>query len=163
MDKNRREFVKFIALLAAGAAALPQQIEAYTKYYDANTPLTGGPFIAMDEVWMSGLATKSTRVRMTLFHQDRSEYTWSFNAFGGVVRWVAAPDMKLVAIEKDLKWRLELFDGRPDYRAGDDWVRQTMNGYISYIDDMGRRRQMTLTKPTGTLAGVPFPTRLNQS
>jgi len=35
---DRREFVKTLALWAAGAAAMPEQVKAFEQYYDVNSP-----------------------------------------------------------------------------------------------------------------------------
>jgi hypothetical protein len=132
---NRRNFIRGMALLAAGAAALPEQIDFFERYYTANAPaseLLG----AMDEVWMSGTALVSMPVTLRIFRvgTDENLYTWGINLLGGVLRWVPTPDQKVIIGEPGLRWELSgisqeemdnCFNGQVNY-VGRDLVRRYM-------------------------------------
>lgn len=136
---NRRKFVSFLALLAAGAAARPEQIAAFEKYYDANTPwLTDGGLIAVDELYIGGIATRSVPMTWKVYCSTNCVLNLGFNAFGGVLRWVAAPDQKLVTVPADFNWSLkasEGFDADP---------YSVIQGHILYIDQDGFRHSHIL-------------------
>ncbi len=57
MQMDRRGFVKFLALIAAGAAALPEQVAAFEHYYEVNTPHVASGLVSVDEIWLTGMAT----------------------------------------------------------------------------------------------------------
>ena len=138
----RRDFIKFLALLAAGAAALPAQIEAFERYYDRNSPpMLDGDAIAVDEITLCGIATKSTVVRCVFF----SAMNLSINAFGGVIRWLAAPDQKIVTRARDFTWEIT---------SSADTPRMTdyLDAHISYIDQTGLRQRYRITDVRGSLA-----------
>ena len=141
---DRRAFVKFLALMAAGAAAKPEQIAAYEHYYDVNTPATDGPFIAVDEVMLGGTARLSTVVQVRILSQSTNTLNLAINAFGGIFRWHAAPDQKIITDE--LSWHIE-------YDPNDIAINKILNGHISYITQAGIRKYMPLTKAHGIIYG----------
>lgn len=144
--QSRRDFVRMIALLAAGAAALPAQVEAFTSYYEINTPPGAGPFIAMDEIWLCGQAQKSAPVYFDLFRGDNRLMALGINAFGGILRWKAIADDKVIGINDDLRWEMRqlavpqagateaVFEAVPD-----QWIGQNLTGHVSYIRHDGMR------------------------
>lgn len=135
---NRRKFVSFLALLAAGAAARPEQIAAFEKYYDANTPwLTDGGLIAVDEFYIGGLATRSMPMHWQIFRSTDCQLNLGFNAFGGIVRWVAAPDQKIITVPADFNWVLKTRDSIEDPYT-------VIEGHILYIDQDGFRHTHVL-------------------
>jgi hypothetical protein len=154
MQTTRRDFVRMMALLAAGAAALPEQIDVFQRYYEANTPLIGGPFIAVDEVFIGGLASGgSTPIRLNLFAEDINVLPLALNAFGGVAFWRASPDGKLVSQCSDFRYAIEhLGDDSEWRRPSDSWIRQTVHGYIKYIDEDALRHTVLLETAAGTLS-----------
>jgi hypothetical protein len=156
---DRREFVKFLALLAAGAAAKPEQIAAFERYYDINSPsfLTG--LVAVDEVMLHGLATSSLVLKMDIMTPE--PLNLAINAYGGIVRWVAAPDQKIVCRASDFTW--DIYRGEPKslddpksedqthHIESDEWLLARFTGHVSYIDQTGRRRNRPLTTLSGSL------------
>jgi len=131
---DRRSFIEFIALLSAGAAARPEQITAYEKYYIANTPGVPGDLVAVDEVWASGMASCSTRIRLEFVWdgpENKPNLTLGLNAFGGTIRWVAPVDQKIIAVKHTFAWKvtpLDPFDPRD------------ICGQVSYIDQRTSQR-----------------------
>ena len=141
---TRRDFIKYLALIAAGAAALPQQIEAFEKYYEANTPF-GDELVAIDEVFLSGVATKSTPIWFELYRNDRMVSKWGMNTFGGILRWTAMPDQKIIASRPDIFWRIT---------APKHFDLAEFSGQISYVDGSYKRRLVNMQSLTGSLADL---------
>jgi hypothetical protein len=141
---DRRSFVKFVAALAAGVSALPAQVEAYEKYYEINTPRTTARLLMVDEIWLSGLATRSIPTTFNIHRGDQHLLALGLNLFGGVVCWKALPDAKIMAARGGLTWDIETpnDEGNPRY---------LFNGHISYIDDEGVRRSQMLTTLRGSV------------
>lgn len=137
---NRRDFVKSLALLAAGASALPAQIAVFEQYYEANTPKISGPLIAMDEIIISGMAGRSARVHVQVFGNGELRLNLGLNAFGGVLFWRAAPDSKIVTSQ--LGWSITCPDEGFDVSM--------LQGGISYLDDKFKRQLC----PIESLAGA---------
>ena len=128
---DRREFVKFIALLAAGAAAAPEQVEAYTHYFETNTPLVPSGLVCVDEIIIGGTANKSTVAHVQLFHDEEPVLNFAVNLFGGWVRWLAAPQQMIMAVAGDLKLEID----KPQFQ-----------GQMMYIDQLGKRRTKVITE-----------------
>jgi hypothetical protein len=143
---DRREFVKFIALMSAGAAALPEQVSAFERYYDINTPRVGKQFAGVDEIMLCGTATRSVVVKANFHKEDELILPLSFNAFGGIMRWVAAPQQTIMCLPGDFSWRIEMDTGRSGEKPKD-----LFSGHVSYIDNEGFRRTKLLTELSGTL------------
>ncbi len=139
---QRRDFLKFLALLATPAAVKPEQIAAFEHYYDLNSPKEM-PLIALDEIFVSGLAAKSTRVKIDIFRGTDLILPFGLNAFGGITRWVATPDQKIIATPSDLRWNIDFLD---------DGSMKEITGYISYIDGTGLRLSRALLYPAGSLS-----------
>lgn len=152
---TRRDFIQQLALLAAGAAALPTQVAAFEQYYNANTPLRGDDFIAIDEISLSGLAYVSTRLKVEFWQGDQQILAPSYNAFGGTYFWRASPDGKIIARPGDITWKMFLFQRSAMTRSEKDEEPIEMpvhdmryvDGHIKYIrsEDMVRRTQIIST------------------
>jgi hypothetical protein len=141
---NRRDFVRFLGVTAAGAAALPQQIEAFEAYYDANTPMTSEPLVAVDEIWLCGMAGRSLRINATFFDDTKHELPLGINAFGGIICWKAQPDSKIVLTKYNVTWNTTVIDGEK--------FSDVLTGHISYIDQAKVRRNFALRDWRGSLA-----------
>jgi hypothetical protein len=141
---NRRDFIKLIAVMSAGTAALPQQIAAFETFYLKNSPLLGEPFICLDEVSISGLATDSAPVRIDIFDGDENVLPCGLNAFGGVYFWRAGPEHKIVMPSRKAMWKV----GSP---YDDAWIKTHTSGYFSYIDQDGIRVKKLLKAVEGFL------------
>jgi hypothetical protein len=143
---DRREFVRYLALTAAGLSALPEQVAAFERYYNLNTSNVERGLVAVDEILISGLAGMSIRFKIDIIHLDEIKVPLGLNAFGGIVRWVAPPDMKIVVPGRELKWRINPMD----YFEDVDPMRY-LTGHISYIDQGGFRMNKLLTTLRGDL------------
>jgi len=142
---NRTDFIKFIARLCAGQSALPNQIEAFEKYYDANAPHADN-LIAVDEVLISGTANKSMPVVFELYKNDKKVNVCAINLFGGIYRWYTGPDQKVIAAESDIYWQVR----RNTYAVSADFFRHYV-GQISFIDSKYKRHCLTMTKAQGSI------------
>jgi hypothetical protein len=143
MITNRREFVKFLALLAAGAAAKPDQIEAFERYYEANTP-QGDNLVAVDEIWLSGMAQQSEPVAVEFYKKGSVVLPLGINCFGGMCRWQAAPDQKIIVNRPDFSWK---FTPCHDLFSPDWLIAQ-----VSFINSITKvRENVRITKLEGTL------------
>lgn len=132
---NRREFIKHIALMAAGASALPEQLQAFEAYFLRNTPLLGEPFICFDELTVAGLAEKSAPVRIAIFDGDNNVLSGGLNAFGGAYYWRGFQDQKIMMSLRQARWKIEgCYSGFDDH-----WVKTFLAASVSYIDQDGIR------------------------
>jgi len=138
---KRRDFIKMLGLLCAGVAARPAQIEAFTQYYDRNSPVSDR-LLALDEVIISGMSTKSTPVTLRIYKEDELVLQFAVNTFGGIMRWVAMPDQKQIAVENTLRW---------EFISSMDQFMQEIIASMSYIDCEGVRRIKHLSTQTGRL------------
>lgn len=144
---NRRDFVKYLALVGAGLSAQPSQIAAFERYYEVNTPQTVDELVAVDEVFVSGIATCSTPIAMELFPSALSGgMNMALNAFGGIVRWMAPPDGKIAIRKSELVWSFTLI-GREAPPFED-----VATGYISYVCQDGKRINHRITDWTNRVA-----------
>ncbi len=128
---NRREFVKFLALIGAGTAALPEQVSAFETFYEANTPQVANGIISIDEVLIGGVATGSTPVSVQVFDGKKSVLNFGMNLFGGMFRWAAMPKQEIIMPENQLTWEINA----PAHQY---------DGQISFIDQRGLRRSILL-------------------
>lgn len=157
---TRREFLRHVALMAAATAALPDQLDAFTRYYTLNAPPGQTGLMMVDEIFMSGVAQVSTPVTAAFFRTDPGKpvLNLGFNAFGGLVRWVAAPDQKIICRSGEFQWDLRLYSD-PDYD-----LSRSVIGHILYMDQDGIRRTAHVT-PKGRLSapGTALQTQLPPS
>ena len=142
---TRRDFVKFLALIAAGTAARPEQIAAFEEYYEANAP-RADDLVAVDEISISGLASSASNPMNGEFYaNDRPVLCCGMNLFGGVYFWRAAADSKIVVSRPDFFWRL-----RPAYM--DSFSGFHLQGHVKYVDSVIKVRDTVLiTKLEGSL------------
>jgi hypothetical protein len=137
-------------LIAAGTAALPQQIEAFEKYYEANTPLLADRLIAVDEIILSGNAPYSLPVMCNFGCNDRIVMPVGVNLFGGIMRWSAMADQKIIVAEADFFWDIK--HGAPkDDNPNAEFDFRTFSGQISYVGSNLHREYVRITKPRGSI------------
>jgi hypothetical protein len=143
---GRREFVKFLALIGAGTSALPDQIAAFEAYYEANTPMVQEPLVAVDEVMLTGLASRSLRVFMELFADSGQSRKFGINTFGGIMRWTAQGNQTIVLRRRHLTWDIKAIDPAPVK------FEHALLAHISYIDQTHVRRVLQISDWRGALA-----------
>jgi hypothetical protein len=150
MSMDRRDFIKHLALLAAGAAALPEQVLAFERHYTLNAMGATG-LAAVDRFMICGLATSQRAVEFNIMlgnsTYSRPCMSMGINLFGGVLSWAALPDEKLVGPAEDIGWSISA----PGCEDNESWLKGTFKGFISYIDQSGFRRNRELDACMGTL------------
>jgi hypothetical protein len=133
---TRNEFIKFLG------AGIPETV----KYYEINTPgikIGRTDLVAIDEISIGGIARTSIRL-ICHFRSKEINLCLALNAFGGIYRWVASDNMKIVTRRKDFSWKIESPDLMPKEKP-------PMAGHILYIDQDGRRCSKLLTGRKGAL------------
>ncbi len=145
----RREFVKMLAALCAGASAMPQQLSAFESYFNLNTPPGNGPFVAMDELFISGLATRSLPLHVDVYVDDATEprLPMAYNAFGGIIRWAAMPDQKIIA--KKIRWKIHA--PNEGIHGLCEEPQSVLTGYVSCIHQDGIRRNTPISAWEGNV------------
>jgi len=136
---DRRAFIRGIACLAAGTAALPEQIDAFERYYEVNTP-PGTPLAGLDEVCIGGIASKSMPVAFEICRGDQRLLHFGINLFGGMLRWAALPDQKIIITKPNLRWRIT---------APEAFSITDLTGQCSYIDASFVRRYVAIDRLEG--------------
>ena len=139
---DRRAFIKSLACICAGAAALPQQIETFERLFEANAPMSN-ELIAIDRFVIGGLATQSMPARVIIKRGDRELMRWGMNLFGGMLHWTAVPDQKIIVVPGTLHWEIT----SPAMTLPSEWIE----GSISYLDNQLVRCSAPLIAATGSL------------
>lgn len=104
---NRRDFCRQLALIAAGAAALPSQIEAFTNLYEVNSRgLSGVDMISINNITICGLAGHSLPTHIDLMRGDTLVLPMGINLFGGMMIWYAHPGNCIIANKGDVRVRI---------------------------------------------------------
>jgi len=148
---TRRDFCKYMALLTATAAALPEQIEAFTRLYDVNTRAFDGAddIIQVDDLFLAYRGITTTIATQIRFHLSREQiFPISLNAHGGVVRLIATPIAPWLGRISEIRWTVEASSEYPTaYKNADGEsvdltaiVRKSLTGYIHFIDMAGMIR-----------------------
>ena len=148
---DRKKFARFLALTAASQAAIPEQIAAFEHYFNINAPSSGGPFVAVDEIYLGGIAHESTPIIFDVLKYDEVILPLSFNAFGGVVRWMAMPLQQIIVPPADFKWRVRHVCKTERLPVESAFVIKNFTGVISYIDQTGLRHYKQIIVARGSL------------
>ncbi len=119
------------------ACALPAQVDALERYYIANAPKTQAPLICIDEISISGLAKRSMPVGIAAMRNESMLLNLGINAFGGMMRWVALPDAKILIVPGD--FALVQVSGEKE-------VSEWLTGHVCYIDQNTIRHSDPLDK-----------------
>lgn len=149
---NRDEFVRFIAALSAGNNVKSQQLAAFERYYDLNSPKTKHRLVAVDDIWVGGIASVSLPLKIEFFCGFEPKLNFGINAFGGTMRWLAAPDQKIITLASWFHWRME----NPLMQAvlnDSKQFQEHVTGHISYIDQDGLRNNLPIIKAHASLTG----------
>lgn len=130
---NRREFVKHLALLAAGAAALPSQVAAFERLYEANTsgPLaTSTSLLSVNDIVIGfGGTPRDAAAVVRFFNGESAPLAFPLNT-RATIRWIPAPDCPFLTSRDRFRWSVDDVYGR--------WTREeiaaTLTGSIRYTD-----------------------------
>ena len=146
---TRREFCTHLTLLAAGAAALPQQVKAFEMLYDINTaPLGESGLISVEDLIFGFGGIPCDR---TLDVQFRNGHDSLFHVAinkRASFRWVPTPQAPMLARYSDFNWRV-ITAVEPDEVRNDayDFI-----GTIRFIDQSGRVRTAEIVGAFGNLS-----------
>lgn len=140
---NRREFCKRAALLAAGAAALPAQIDAFEALYEVNTRQFGNrtDIIAVRDISFGFTGTPCDLMATVVFSRGETELLWFPINYRGMLRWVSLPDCPLLTTRGDFRWTIKASGTAEEER----YVRETFQGTICYLSMDGLIRTDKLT------------------
>lgn len=148
---DRREFVKMLALLAAGTAALPSQIGAFEQYYNANTPSVG-PFLAIDEISFAGLSQTNSPLKVEILQGNNLLLACGLNTFGGVFLWRAQPDGKIVDNPDKVSWKMTRYWNGIATEPDDRWIQDNLHSHVRFIDSNSRRHTLPIITACGTVS-----------
>jgi hypothetical protein len=129
---NRREFCQHLALLAAGAAALPAQVAAFERLYDVNTrKLAHGSIISIHNLvfGFNGSPCDETAL-VTFFDGDRPLMPFALNTRSSM-HFGVTPDCPMLSTEEGFRWEIQ--SSYPNSR----YVYNHFTGGVRYIDMEG--------------------------
>lgn len=153
MAMTRREFVKHLALLAAGAMAMPAQIAAFERTYDVNSRIFGErtDLLAVSEFsfGFEGVPQDLMAVVSFIRRSNGTDLTNGTDLIRIVMnyrsnyRWIPQPDAPLLSTVADLQWDI---DGGPyawapnsldNQRSLTEILRQDFAGTLRFTDQEG--------------------------
>lgn len=139
---NRREFAKHLALLAAGAAALPAQLSAFERLYDINTkPLGDTDLVSIEDIAL-GFSEPGDYAHFINIYNDQSVlYSFALNQ-RATFRYLPAPTAPMLATHRGVRWTTESYPAQS---------RIPIMGTIRYIDQSGMIRTCLIDKADGRL------------
>ncbi len=135
MAMTRREFGKYLALLAAGASALPAQLQAFERLYEVNLPQAATGLIQVNDFWVGFRSPKDLAVRFLLTLGKRREIPFVLN-YRASLRYVSPMDAPLLTTLEDLAWDLDATEREPGDRT--DIARAEFEGALRVTDQDGR-------------------------
>jgi hypothetical protein len=134
---SRREFLRHIAAISVGTAAVPEQIDILERIYNINTPEIEKDLISVDEIWISGLAKFSSPTSVIInCGPFLAPLYLTVNCFGGIVRWVATAEGKIIMDKNklDISFK-EHFERGPNYEKDVAFTKgKILIGHIHYLD-----------------------------
>lgn len=142
MSMTRREFVHHLALLAAGAAALPAQIAAFEQLYDVNSRIFGerSDLLSVSEIafGFEGVPQDLAAVVSLMRRSSGRDMIRIPLNYRSCYRWIAPPDCPLLSTVEDLQWNVE---GSGAWSTpGEDltaFLRRHFTGTLRFTDQEG--------------------------
>ena len=106
---NRREFCRYLALTAAGAAALPGQVEAFEYLYDVNTRQFDGhgDIIKVYDMGLGFTGTPRDQSVTITFFDGRDQLLLNTMNHRACCRYIAPADCPLLTTVSRLRWTVE--------------------------------------------------------
>ncbi len=144
---SRRSFCRTMALLAAGAAALPEQVDAYERLFLANTPsglgFRAGKRIALIQDFICGFAgNPHDRVMEIELLRGGTPILFLPLNYRASFRWVAVPNTPVVAFVSDVRWNIRglSHSGEDEFLAPDasseaQVAAETFKGTLIYTTE----------------------------
>lgn len=150
----RRDFVKMMALLAAGASAMPEQIAAFETIYDANTPrrlglgeLWSKDFVSIED-WVIGfdMVGADRTYNMGLYDGNTAVLSFALNQ-RALMRYVRPPQVPVLSRLKTLRWEVEEteLEKRSQWAEADPVLNMTMK----VMDGSGKIHTITSKATSG--------------
>ena len=106
---SRREFCRRMALIAAGASAVPEQIDAFELLFQANTPQIpdmSGIYLIKEFSFGFAGRPRDEVLEVALLSNDQPVFELAIN-YRASFRWVVAPDTPVVEELDGLRWNVE--------------------------------------------------------
>lgn len=142
---NRRDFCKHLALLAAGAAALPQQIAAFERVFDINTrPLGERDLISVEDIAFGFLNPGDAAFLVQFLCADRVLYQVPINK-RATFRTLPNPQCPMLATLSDFRWVVT--EGSQQYPGAHDFI-----GSVRLTDQDGRIHTAPIEGASGRLS-----------
>ena len=157
---TRRTFCRTMALLAAGMAALPEQVDAYERLFLANTPsglgFRAGKRIALIQDLVCGFEGQphDRVMEIQLLRGARPIISMPLN-YRASWRWVAAPSTPVVAFVSDVRWNISGFplswDEDPDNHPNAHDAAESFSGTLIYTTEDLKVHHVPLRGASGSL------------
>lgn len=148
MSMTRREFGKYLAILAAGAAATSAQLETFERLYDVNLPQVASGLLQINDYWIGFRSPRDAAVRVCWTLGPNHQLPIVLNQ-RATLRYVPAPDCPMLTTVDAFAWTLEasvIMRGDATESVQDEFegaLRFTdQNGRIHDIAIDGRRRRL---------------------
>lgn len=137
---NRREFVQHLALLAAGASALPAQLKAFEHLYEVNTRPFGdratGIVSIHDFALGFGGTPQDTAAVVRLMDRRRCLLSYALNRRSNM-RIAVPPDCPVLALASDVSWSVDSGNSTEWGIEQTARLREDFSGHLRFTDQDG--------------------------
>lgn len=148
MEMTRRDWCKYMALLAAGASALPAQIAAYERLYDVNTVQLGETgLVALRDLVIGFRNPCDVSMHIRIFDRSRVLFNFALNK-RATFRWVPSPECPKLANGRQVRWQFQASGEENDHHAYD------LEATLEYVDQASLIHTVVLSGPEGHLSAA---------
>ena len=145
---TRRDWLKSLAALAAGAAALPQQLLVFEQMYERNAtvlPAVGSCLSIKDITFGFYGAPRDAVLLVSLYDNKRVLLQTPLN-YRATFRFAPSPDHPFLTTVANFRWEIGEYSVNPADLPGDDFY-----GTVSALDESLLLRTYTMRGASGTL------------
>jgi hypothetical protein len=128
---NRREFIQHLALIAAGAAAMPAQLAAFERLYEINTPKVATGIIRIDDMYLFFGGEPRDAAAVIKLRGSATVLPIGLNT-RATFRYVPPPDSPFLTTVDDCQWMVT-----GQYRDGSH-CHFDLGGFLRFTDQNGR-------------------------
>jgi hypothetical protein len=147
---TRREFGKYLALLAAGASALPAQLQAFETLYETNLPQKTTGLIHVSDLTFGFRNPRDSAVLVAWKFGPNRELPFVVN-YRTFTRYVTTPDLPILSTVEDFAWGI-YEGGFLDAPSDESWqVQHDFMGSIAFTDQEGKIHQFGIDGQRRTL------------